>query len=152
ARCHDHKLDPIPTSDYYGLYSVINSSRTATHTLDLDTVNERTFADIRGHKAEIQGELAGLWRAQTGELRAKLEAAAVSEGEDRLEDPLAQAARLREAASFPEAYAELRQRTVDEAARRAASRGAEFTEFGKFDGKLPKGWTEDGLGLRGGPA
>ena len=27
ARCHDHKFDPIPTKDYYSLYSVFASSR-----------------------------------------------------------------------------------------------------------------------------
>lgn len=27
ARCHDHKFDPIPQSDYYALYGVFNSSR-----------------------------------------------------------------------------------------------------------------------------
>ena len=26
ARCHDHKFDPIPTTDYYGLYGVFSSS------------------------------------------------------------------------------------------------------------------------------
>ena len=26
ARCHDHKFDPIPTQDYYGLHGVFNSS------------------------------------------------------------------------------------------------------------------------------
>ncbi|MCA8985943.1 MAG: DUF1549 domain-containing protein, partial [Planctomycetaceae bacterium] len=26
ARCHDHKFDPVPTKDYYGLYSVFISS------------------------------------------------------------------------------------------------------------------------------
>ena len=26
ARCHDHKYDPIPTKDYYGLYGVFTSS------------------------------------------------------------------------------------------------------------------------------
>jgi hypothetical protein len=26
ARCHDHKYDPIPSKDYYGLYGVFNSS------------------------------------------------------------------------------------------------------------------------------
>ncbi|MDG2128319.1 MAG: PSD1 and planctomycete cytochrome C domain-containing protein [Fuerstiella sp.] len=26
ARCHDHKFDPIPTADYYGLYGVFDSS------------------------------------------------------------------------------------------------------------------------------
>jgi mono/diheme cytochrome c family protein len=27
ARCHDHKFDPIPTSDYYALYGIIASTR-----------------------------------------------------------------------------------------------------------------------------
>ena len=27
ARCHDHKFDPIPTSDYYALYGILDSSR-----------------------------------------------------------------------------------------------------------------------------
>ncbi|MGC4043758.1 MAG: PSD1 and planctomycete cytochrome C domain-containing protein [Armatimonas sp.] len=27
ARCHDHKFDPIPTKDYYGLYGILASSR-----------------------------------------------------------------------------------------------------------------------------
>lgn len=27
ARCHDHKLEPIPTQDYYGLYAVLKSSK-----------------------------------------------------------------------------------------------------------------------------
>lgn len=27
ARCHDHKFDPIPTRDYYGLYGMLKSSR-----------------------------------------------------------------------------------------------------------------------------
>src|ERR1700722_19905286 len=26
ARCHDHKFDPIPTQDYYSLYSIFASS------------------------------------------------------------------------------------------------------------------------------
>ncbi|MEM1444290.1 MAG: DUF1553 domain-containing protein, partial [Verrucomicrobiota bacterium] len=28
ARCHDHKFDPIPTKEYYGLYSVFRNSLT----------------------------------------------------------------------------------------------------------------------------
>ncbi|HEY3135932.1 MAG TPA: PSD1 and planctomycete cytochrome C domain-containing protein [Blastocatellia bacterium] len=27
ARCHNHKFDPIPARDYYGLYGIFNSSR-----------------------------------------------------------------------------------------------------------------------------
>jgi len=30
ARCHDHKFDPVPTRDYYSLYSVFASSQEAT--------------------------------------------------------------------------------------------------------------------------
>jgi mono/diheme cytochrome c family protein len=30
ARCHDHKFDPIPTSDYYGIYGVLASTHFAT--------------------------------------------------------------------------------------------------------------------------
>ena len=26
ARCHDHKFDPIPTADYYGIYGIFNST------------------------------------------------------------------------------------------------------------------------------
>lgn len=29
ARCHDHKFDPIPTADYYGIYGIIASTRFA---------------------------------------------------------------------------------------------------------------------------
>ena len=27
ARCHDHKFDPVPTADYYGIYGVLASSK-----------------------------------------------------------------------------------------------------------------------------
>src|SRR5205814_3178903 len=27
ARCHDHKLEPIPSKDYYGLYAILKSSK-----------------------------------------------------------------------------------------------------------------------------
>ncbi|MDB4561647.1 DUF1553 domain-containing protein [bacterium] len=29
ARCHDHKFDPIPTSDYYAMLGILHSTRTA---------------------------------------------------------------------------------------------------------------------------
>ena len=32
ARCHDHKFDPIPTTDYYSLYSILSNIRRAQRT------------------------------------------------------------------------------------------------------------------------
>jgi cytochrome c553 len=31
ARCHDHKFDPIPTSDYYALAGILHSTRSLVH-------------------------------------------------------------------------------------------------------------------------
>lgn len=31
ARCHDHKFDPVPTSDYYALAGIFHSTRTTRH-------------------------------------------------------------------------------------------------------------------------
>jgi hypothetical protein len=31
ARCHDHKFDPLPTEDYYGLAGIFQSTRTMEH-------------------------------------------------------------------------------------------------------------------------
>lgn len=38
ARCHDHKFDPIPTSDYYAMAGILHSTRTADRVL-MNNVN-----------------------------------------------------------------------------------------------------------------
>ncbi len=44
ARCHDHKFDPIPTKDYYGLASVFASTmRSERPTFDVDPAVETRF-------------------------------------------------------------------------------------------------------------
>lgn len=40
ARCHDHKFDPVPTRDYYSLYSVFASSQEESL-----TISEKTISD-----------------------------------------------------------------------------------------------------------
>ena len=40
ARCHDHKFDPIPTRDYYSLYSVFASSQEATLPISEKSVSD----------------------------------------------------------------------------------------------------------------
>ena len=65
ARCHDHKLDPIPTSDYYALYGVLTSSRMVTHTADLPDTNAAIRQSLAAKKPLIRSELAKLWMAET---------------------------------------------------------------------------------------
>lgn len=41
ARCHDHKFDPIPTSDYYALYGIFNSTQYPWPGIELDQQQRR---------------------------------------------------------------------------------------------------------------
>lgn len=48
ARCHDHKFDPIPTKDYYGLASVFASTmRSERPTFDVDPAVEARFQFVQ---------------------------------------------------------------------------------------------------------
>lgn len=64
ARCHDHKFDPIPTTDYYALAGIFRSTKTFSGKgLDnsdkkLNLVNER-FLRVLGSDAEAQLERLG---------------------------------------------------------------------------------------------
>jgi hypothetical protein len=60
ARCHDHKFDPIPTSDYYGLYGIFRSTKYAfpgteiyKHTRDfVPLVDGEEAKALRKHEQE----------------------------------------------------------------------------------------------------
>ncbi len=41
ARCHDHKFDPIPTRDYYGLLGMFTSTRTMKNLATVAAAHER---------------------------------------------------------------------------------------------------------------
>ena len=45
ARCHDHKYDPIPTSDYYSLYSILSNIRAARRTAACSKPASRALAE-----------------------------------------------------------------------------------------------------------
>ena len=71
ARCHDHKFDPIPTADYYSLYSVFANTaepkefpwlRPMPKTQELmDYLSRMRAADET--KARVEGELRALRRS-----------------------------------------------------------------------------------------
>ncbi len=51
ARCHDHKFDPIPTSDYYALAGFLESSRLRQAAVD----SPARAVEIRGALAHLEG-------------------------------------------------------------------------------------------------
>ncbi|HVW00727.1 MAG TPA: DUF1549 domain-containing protein, partial [Planctomycetaceae bacterium] len=46
ARCHDHKYDPIPTSDYYSLYSVFLNSRERMEQVAEPATRDEAYANF----------------------------------------------------------------------------------------------------------
>jgi hypothetical protein len=68
ARCHDHKLDPIPTEDYYGLYSILNSSRVVTHTIDVPDLNRDRIQRLKQLKQQIRVELGSIWKREAADI------------------------------------------------------------------------------------
>ncbi len=71
ARCHDHKFDPIPTSDYYALAGILRSTRTLKNYTDnvahwIDTplpFEGEQEAKLKAHEAatsKLESEIAAL--------------------------------------------------------------------------------------------
>jgi hypothetical protein len=63
ARCHDHKFDPIPTADYYGLYGIFKSTNYAhpgteiyPHTYGFTALDPVDAAKLK----EVETQLSGL--------------------------------------------------------------------------------------------
>ena len=53
ARCHDHKFDPIPATDYYAMAGIFKSTRTMEDLAFVSKFNERPVA-TRGELAAIE--------------------------------------------------------------------------------------------------
>ena len=75
ARCHDHKLDPIPTKDYYALYGILASSRQVSRTLDTGDLHRELKQRLHQLKSLIRAELASHWIKQCVEIGPYLLAA-----------------------------------------------------------------------------
>lgn len=66
ARCHDHKFDPIPTSDYYALAGILKSSialehdnvsRWVSNPLPVDIEEEKKFQQAETLSKELKSEI-----------------------------------------------------------------------------------------------
>ncbi len=69
ARCHDHKFDPIPATDYYALAGILHSTQLGDRQVPA--------ADAENRKAEFERKVAAL-NAEKSQLEQQLEEAAGS--------------------------------------------------------------------------
>lgn len=65
ARCHDHKYDPIPTRDYYGLYGVFSSSNEPGQLPEIGSSDPAAFADYQAQRQKAESSRAEIIREQT---------------------------------------------------------------------------------------
>jgi hypothetical protein len=171
ARCHDHKIDPIPTEDYYSLYGILNSSRPVTQTLNMNgppTSVANRLVDLKG---KIRKELAGAWLSEAARIGDQVTVALAwrkdaSSAESRipagtsaeriqtwvklldrkkvpLEDPLYPTIR-QQTISWTDVLKEYEKETAD----RERFNREKFVAAGDFAKEIPSGWSADGLGLR----
>ncbi|MEL6253035.1 MAG: PSD1 and planctomycete cytochrome C domain-containing protein [Bacteroidota bacterium] len=61
SRCHDHKFDPIPTTDYYAMYGMIESARLGPHPARSGKEKVETFSKLKEVKQLIRVEVAKDW-------------------------------------------------------------------------------------------
>lgn len=83
ARCHDHKFDPIPTTDYYALAGILRSTDVVKHenvshwtTRKLPVEPEQKYA-IEKHKGEVakvQKELASAKKSKAAGKKKQVKA------------------------------------------------------------------------------
>lgn len=62
ARCHDHKFDPIPTTDYYAMYGMIESARIGPVPARRTRKQEQQLEELKSLKVQIRETLAAEWK------------------------------------------------------------------------------------------
>lgn len=68
ARCHDHKYDPIPTRDYYGLYGVFASTHEPEPLPVIGISDPQAFADYQAQRDKLAVRRADLIRQKEDEI------------------------------------------------------------------------------------
>jgi hypothetical protein len=148
ARCHDHKIDPIPTEDYYALYGILNSSRAVARTLETQAAAPAGLAEL---KTAIRQELASAWLAGTRTLGAELRAALGGGAEGSRWSQLLKREKV-DLADPLAVFAHSGETYAKEAAARERFNREKFVTAADFTQGVPAGWSAEGLGLQAGLA
>ena len=178
ARCHDHKLDPIPTSDYYALYGVLTSSRMVMRNAGLPDVNAAAKQQLQALKPLIRAELAKQWIAEADRIPQYLLAAnrawkglpakqqdladlsldrmqawltLLEKQKPGMEEPLYPWIQS-PGPDFAATWRDLKSRYTDEIQRRSAFNREHFRTFGDLVKDGFGGWHADGNALTDGPS
>lgn len=169
AQCHDHKLDAVAQSDYYGITGMLMSTRWIARSVDTVDPNRETIADLARIKEELRAELAVRWRGMAGQLTERLASAPTGtiekadDGKKAAPDP---------APSFPDSLPALWRRLIGDLAagtpladawttlakdyhaehtRRMAANAENLRKVADFTREaLPNGWRVDGFGMKHG--
>lgn len=72
ARCHDHKYDPIPTSDYYSLYGVFDSSREERVDVGPPPDDEAFLIELQKRQETLASALAEKRAASSARARSRI--------------------------------------------------------------------------------
>ena len=86
CRCHDHKFDPLPQSDYYRLQAFFSAAQPKE--IDLSTEAERAEVKRRNH--EVDAKIAPLTK-QTADIEAPVRARLSAAKKAKLEAPYREA-------------------------------------------------------------
>jgi hypothetical protein len=65
ARCHDHKFDPISDEDYYSLYGILRSMRTAMRCIDTQDQFAKPIRELQALQTKINPSIFEGWLEQT---------------------------------------------------------------------------------------
>ncbi len=82
ARCHDHKFDPIPTTDYYALYGVMESSRFSPKSSEITYEKLQNIEKMHAFKKEIKEMVANNWRQEVDQRQANNNEISVASNND----------------------------------------------------------------------
>jgi hypothetical protein len=178
ARCHDHKLDPIPTSDYYALYGALTSSRMVMRSADTPDVNVAAKQRLRDLKPLIRVEVAKQWIQEANLIPRYLMAAhrankgispmpedltelsldriqawliLLQKQNPGMEEPLHPWLQLA-GSDVPVVWSTLKSRYAEEAQKRIVFNRENFLPFGSLTRNGFDGWHTDGNASKDGPS